>query len=150
MDNCSGQNKNNHVLRLAAYLVEMKFFRSVEFIFYVRGHTKTACDRLFNQMKIRFHKDQVHSYRVALDVLNNQPNVTMIDATEEMFKDYRKMLDTFYCNFEPGTIRVNHIVKVDDMDGEMEMQCYTHDDSACVRQPMLKRGAKVGVELPWK
>jgi hypothetical protein len=64
-----------------------------------------------------------------------------------MFKDYGKMLDTFYCNFEPETmIRVNHIFKVDDMDGNMEMQCYTHDDSTCARQPMLKRGDKVGVE----
>jgi hypothetical protein len=26
MDNCGGQNKNNHVFRLAAYLVEVKFF----------------------------------------------------------------------------------------------------------------------------
>jgi hypothetical protein len=63
-----------------------------------------------------------------------------------MYKDYGNMLDTLYCNFEPGTIRVNHIFKVHDMDGRMEMQCYTHEDSACVRQPMLKRGAKVGVE----
>jgi hypothetical protein len=124
----------------------MKFFRSVEFIFYVRGNTKNACDRLFNQMKVRFHKEQVHSYRVALDVLDIQTNVTMIDATEEMFKDYGKMLDTFYCNFEPGTIRVNHIFKVDFMDSKMEMQCYKHDYYACLRKPMLKRGAKVGVE----
>jgi hypothetical protein len=101
IDNCSKQNRNNHVLLLADYLVEMKFFRSVEFIFHVRGHTKNACDRLFNQMKIRFHKGQVHANRVALDVLNSllnsQPNVTMIDATEEMFKDYGKMIYTFYC-----------------------------------------------------
>jgi hypothetical protein len=146
MENCSGHNNNNHVLRLAAYFAEMKFFCSVEVIFNVIGHTKNACDRLFNQMNIRFHKDQVHSYRVALDVLNSQPNVTMIDATEEIFKDYGKMLDRLYCSFEPATIRVNYIFKVDDMEGKMEMRCFTHDDSACVMQPMLKWGAKVGVE----
>jgi hypothetical protein len=110
----------------------MKFFRSFEFIFYVRGHTKNACDHLFNQMKIRFHKDQVHSYPIALVVLNSQLNVRMSDATEEMFKDHGKMLDTFYCNFEPGAIRVNHIFKVDNMDGKMKMKCYTYDDSSCV------------------
>jgi hypothetical protein len=48
MDNCSGQNKKNVVLRLAPYLVEMKYFRTVEFVFYLRGHTKNACDQLFN------------------------------------------------------------------------------------------------------
>jgi hypothetical protein len=109
MDNCSVQNKNNHVLHLADYPVEMKLFRSIEFIFYVRGHTKNS----HNQMKIRYHKDQVPSYRVALNVLNSQPNITTIDATEEnMFKNYGKMLTTFYCNFEPGTKRVNHFLKL--------------------------------------
>jgi hypothetical protein len=32
----------------------------------------------------------------------------MSDATEEMSNDHGKMLDAFYCNFEPGTLRVNH------------------------------------------
>jgi hypothetical protein len=58
LDNCSGQNKNNFVLRLALWLVECKFFKKVEMIFYVRGHTKNACDRLFNQLKQRYHKHQ--------------------------------------------------------------------------------------------
>jgi hypothetical protein len=63
----------------------MKYFRNVEFVFYVRGHTNNACDRLFNQMKIHFHKDQVHSYGMALKILNSQPNVSMIDPTQDMF-----------------------------------------------------------------
>ena len=51
MDNCAGQNKNGHVLRLALWLVELQYFQSVEFIFYVRGHTKNMCDRMFNLLK---------------------------------------------------------------------------------------------------
>ena len=34
MDNCGGQNKNKMVLRLALYLVEMKYFKQVEFIYF--------------------------------------------------------------------------------------------------------------------
>jgi hypothetical protein len=63
-----------------------------------------------------------------------------------MFKDYGNMLDTFYSNCEPGTIRVNHILKVDNMDGNMEMQFYINYYSACVRQSMLKLCDKVGVK----
>jgi hypothetical protein len=59
MDNCDGHNKNIPVLRLATYLVEMNFFIEVEFVFYVRGHTKNACDRMFNQMKLRFDKQDI-------------------------------------------------------------------------------------------
>jgi hypothetical protein len=59
MDNCGGQNKNKFVLRLALMLVELQHFRVVELLFYIRGHTKNACDRLFNQLKKRWHKRQV-------------------------------------------------------------------------------------------
>jgi hypothetical protein len=55
MDNCGGQNKNNVVLRLAPYLIEMGYLKTVVFAFYVRGHTKNSCDRIFNQMKLEYH-----------------------------------------------------------------------------------------------
>ena len=51
MDNCGGQNKNRMVLRLAPYLVENGFFRVVNIIFLVRGHTKNPCDRMSNTPK---------------------------------------------------------------------------------------------------
>ena len=50
-DNCSGQNKNNTVLNMVPYLVEMKYFLKVQFVFLVVGHTKNACDHLFNALK---------------------------------------------------------------------------------------------------
>jgi hypothetical protein len=144
---CGGQNKNNHVPRLTAYLVEMKYFRNVEFVSYVWGHTTNACDRLFNQMKIRFHKDQMHSYHMTLKILISQPNVSIIDATQEMFKYCGKMFGSFYSNFEPGTIIINHIFKVDMIDDTaLEMQCVTHDGSSVVRQSIIKQGATLGQE----
>jgi hypothetical protein len=127
---------------VTADLVKVIFLRSLECVLYVPGHTKNACDWLFNQMKIRFHKDQVHSYRVALGILNNKINVTMIDTMEYMFKDYGKMFDIFNSNFENGTIHINPIFKVDKMDdSDLEMQRTTHEGSNVVKQSMLKRGA---------
>lgn len=146
MDNCGGQNKNNHVLRLAAYLVEMKFFLEVEFVFYVRGHTKNACDRMFNQMKLRFHKQDIFTYKQALDALGKQDNVTMIDATEGMFKNYGALLDKYYNNFKTGTIRQNHVFCMSNQDPDLNMNCATHDGAKFVLQPMLKRGAKLSDE----
>jgi hypothetical protein len=72
MDNYGGQNKNNNALRLAPHLVEMGYFRSCEFDFYIRGHTKNACDRLFNQMKIRFLKRDMYSYKNILEIIGAQ------------------------------------------------------------------------------
>jgi hypothetical protein len=59
MDNCGGQNKNKYVLYLALLLVQLKSFLTVEIIFYIRGHTKNACDQLFNQLMKHWHKRQV-------------------------------------------------------------------------------------------
>ena len=50
-DNCSGQNKNNTVLKLAVWLMAMGYFKSLQFIFLVVGHTKNAANCLFNSLK---------------------------------------------------------------------------------------------------
>ena len=56
LDNCAGQNKNRMVLRLATYLVEAGYFEEVNFVFYIVGHTKTPCDRWFNQLKRSYRR----------------------------------------------------------------------------------------------
>ncbi len=50
-DNCSGQNKNNTVLKLALWLKEMGYFKQVNFIFLIVGHRRNACNHLFNLLK---------------------------------------------------------------------------------------------------
>jgi hypothetical protein len=52
LDNCSGQNKNRMVLRLANLLVESGVLKKVNFLFLVGGHTKNPCDRMFNILKL--------------------------------------------------------------------------------------------------
>ena len=46
--NCSGQNKNDTILKLLTHLVEMKYFHKVQFVFLIVGHTGNVCDHLFN------------------------------------------------------------------------------------------------------
>jgi hypothetical protein len=50
MDNCSGQKKNNMVLRRAAYLVAKGYLSQVG-LFLVVGHTKNLANCLFNICK---------------------------------------------------------------------------------------------------
>jgi hypothetical protein len=52
-DNCSGQNKNNTVMKLLVYLNEVSYFKRVTFVFSIVGHTKNAADQLFNMLKKR-------------------------------------------------------------------------------------------------
>ena len=63
-DNCSGQNKNNKIIKMLCYLVEMGYFKQVNFIFLLVGHTKNAADRLFNILKYSYRKKRhLHNAR---------------------------------------------------------------------------------------
>ena len=66
MDNCSGQNKNNMVLRLALLLVEVKYFKKVTFMLYIFGHTKNAADRWFNMLKKTYRRSKLFTYKQLL------------------------------------------------------------------------------------
>lgn len=49
-DNCSGENKNNMVLRLGLWLLDMGIHEEVEVLFLKASHTKNICDRWFKDM----------------------------------------------------------------------------------------------------
>ena len=55
-DNCSGQNKNNTVLKLPVWLKAKGYFKNVNFIFRIDDHTKNAADSLFNSIKHEYRK----------------------------------------------------------------------------------------------
>lgn len=114
MDNCAGQNKNNSVLRLALLLVELQFFKTVEFIFYVRGHTKNVCDRMFNLLKKRFTPAQVYSVDQLILLLNAEHNVNYNQVTSDVFYNYSTLLSMFYKNMEAGTVKKYHQFWVED------------------------------------
>jgi hypothetical protein len=106
--NCGVQHKNNSVLHLAPYLVEMGYFHNVEAAFYIRGRTKNACDRTYNHMKSKYHTKDVFTWDQEVEPLNIKEHVIVVDTKEDVFKEYRAMLDSFYGSFKPGII-TNHI-----------------------------------------
>jgi hypothetical protein len=61
-DNCTGQNKNNTVLKLMVWLTEMGYFKEVNFIFLIVGHTKNAADRIFNLVKLQYRKRNLYTF----------------------------------------------------------------------------------------
>ena len=101
--------QNGVLLRLGAYFVEIGWFREVNFIFLIKGHTKNVCDRMINLLNIRWHKSNVYAFSQALDVLNSVEDVIAIDASENFHHNYNKSLSDFYKQPVPGTISKNHI-----------------------------------------
>jgi hypothetical protein len=117
-DNCSGQNKNNSVLKLAAWLMAMGYFKSVQFIFLVVGHTKNAADRLFNSLKHEYRKQNLFTFDELARALNQSAHVTVHRTVANDFFDYDKLLDGMYRKLA-GHIKQNHIFSCEDDGSEM-------------------------------
>jgi hypothetical protein len=96
MDNCRGQNKNKYVLRLATLFVELEYYRRVNIIFLVAGHTKNAADRLFNLLKNDYRKRQVFTMEQLRELLDGNLYVECIKVGAEDFRDYGKFEDDLY------------------------------------------------------
>jgi hypothetical protein len=107
-DNCSGQNKNNTVLKLAVWIKAMGYFKSVNFIFLVVGHTKNAADRLFNSLKHEYRKDNIFTMEKLLETLNVSDSVTVVPTAPDDFWDYDGLLNDMYKDIS-GKVKINHI-----------------------------------------
>jgi hypothetical protein len=112
MDNCGGQNKNNCVILLAPYLVEMDYFDRVNMLFLVVGHTKNVYNWRFNNLKNIYHHSQVFSFDDAVECLSKSKYVTVwkVNAHED-WRDYFHMLQKAYNILSKCGLKfnVNHI-----------------------------------------
>ena len=116
IDNCSGQNKNNTVLKLAAWLQQMGYFKKANFVFLIVGHTKNAADRLFNSLKELYRKQNLFTMQGLFNSLYGSDSVTIIPASSEDFLDFDALFDNLYRNLT-GKVKTNHIFAVTDKGG---------------------------------
>jgi hypothetical protein len=109
MDNCAGQNKNRMVLRLANYLVEADYFEKVNFVFYIVGHTKNACDRWFNTLKKNYRRRNIYSFTQLIDSMKTNININVTITKEDDFKDWDGFFNSVYKRLVSGTTHKTHI-----------------------------------------
>ena len=81
-------NSHVSVLCLVPYLVECGYFKEVNFIFLVVGHTKNAADHLFNCLKELYQKSNIGTMAKLYTILDTSPKVTVYPTTEDDFHHY--------------------------------------------------------------
>eukprot|EP00536_Pseudo-nitzschia_multiseries_P000819 jgi/Psemu1/1854/gm1.1854_g len=114
MDNwCGGQNKNNHMLCLANLLVEAGYFKMVNFMFYVVGHTKNCADQWFNTMKRDYRNQNLYTFEQLCKALGTNERITIHSVKDGDFKHYKRLEDLFYKELKTGTIQPGHIFTVE-------------------------------------
>ena len=111
MDNCGGQNKNRHVLRLLHILVKQRVATTAKAIFLVRGHTKNDCDCLFNTMKRNYRKSNCFTPDDLFQQIHHE-QVEPIMVGPDFFGNW-DALEVIHINAPTGETKTNHVFAVD-------------------------------------
>ncbi|EGZ25716.1 hypothetical protein PHYSODRAFT_247836 [Phytophthora sojae] len=98
-DNCSGQNKNNYVIKFLLTLVDMGIFEHVDFKFFVKGHTKNSCDRAFGHIRKHLASAECWTMQHVIDAVDaaSANSVTVhVPRGSKLFKSYKPVLTELY------------------------------------------------------
>jgi hypothetical protein len=120
-DNCSGQNKNNTVLKLPAWLMAMGYFKEMHYIFLVVGNMKNVADCLFNLLKQEYWKQILFTFDKLVRTLDELLSLTIHPTVAVNFLNYNKLLDSLYWLLT-GNIKTNHIFFCTDDGTQMMIQ----------------------------
>ena len=115
------------VIRLGCYLVEKGWFKSVNLIYLVKGHTKNHCDRFFNLLKNNWRKRNCFCFNDAMDLMSNEEKYELKRA-KNLFFDYDLLFDSFYKRPESGTVSSNHIFTFSKRDNKIYLRTKVGDN----------------------
>ena len=121
-DNCGGQNKNKVVIRFLMWLVEVGIFPQIKIFFLVKGHTKNAADRLFNLLKLSYHRKNLYTYDVEGEgkedgtslykELNANEYVNVTRMRKEDFHDHLQWQDKYFRTPTLGEFKQSHVFTI--------------------------------------
>ncbi|XP_072399201.1 uncharacterized protein [Diabrotica undecimpunctata] len=100
-DNCSGQNKNNTVIRMMMYLCEIKKFNEVKLTFPVRGHSFMPNDRDFGIIRRKLKQEErYYTINEVEELIMKSSKIdgkfSVIKMTADDFIDFRSWWPQFY------------------------------------------------------
>lgn len=103
-DNCTGQNKNNFVVKFLLALTHVGDLEEVNLKFFVKGHTKNAVDRGFGHVRKKVAREDIWTMEKLVEVVNaaSTSSATVhVTPDMEVFKNYKQVLADAYTDI-PG------------------------------------------------
>ncbi|KAF1321211.1 hypothetical protein FI667_g12043, partial [Globisporangium splendens] len=98
-DNCGGQNKNSYLIWYLLFLVEHGVLQTACLKFFMKGHTKNACDRGFGHVKRHMAKAacwDIHTLIKAVEESATSIQAINLDATEQPFWSFKTYFQPRY------------------------------------------------------
>ena len=110
VDNCSGQNKNNLLIRFLNMIKEGGFFGTATLNFYIKGHTNHYCGRAFKRIQVLHQKQNLFTFEKCCEILNVINNVEVIQMFHQNFFDLESILNDIYDRPDTKTVNINHVL----------------------------------------
>ena len=101
--------KKHMFLRLSLWLLGIWLYKEVHVIFFIAGHTKHICDRLFKDLKKDYHKSDIFQMDTLINLMNKSDNVKCFNSTHDSFQKWDELFDKSYKKLESNTTNKNHI-----------------------------------------
>ncbi|GMF28096.1 unnamed protein product [Phytophthora fragariaefolia] len=98
-DNCSGQNKNNRVIKFFLAQAHMDYMERVDYKFFVKGHAKKSCDRGFGHIRKHISRTGFRTMQHFIDAVNDAAtyNTTAyFPRKNSFFKSYKPLVTELY------------------------------------------------------
>ncbi len=116
-------------------LSEIGYFKSVNFIFLVIGHTKNVADCLFNSPKQEYQKKNIFPFHELVMMLAMSDSVSVHPTNTDDFLDYDTLLDGLYRKLL-GHMKQNHIFSCqgNDVLHICKSNLAEHKDKYCIQQ----------------
>ena len=99
------------------WLKQMGYFKRVRVIFLIVGHTKNACDRLFNSLKKKYRLTNIFTVTQLIQVLSESKKITINQTAASDFLDYDGLMKHLYKDLKL-LVKKNHIFDCTE-DGKM-------------------------------
>jgi hypothetical protein len=104
--NCVGQNKNNFVVKYLILLVHIGIFKEANLKFFIKGHTRNACDRGFGHIRKYVLRQDIWTMRHLTEAVENaavSSKCISLEDEDAPFSNYKIPLDEIYNNIKKIT-----------------------------------------------
>ena len=111
-DNCGGQKKNEDVFRFLMWLVEVHVFLCMEDMFFIKGHNKNACDRMFNFLKLYLRLCNICCFDGMVHYLDDNGHISVEPIASDEFFHFHRLLNSFYRTLGMGQTNRTCVFKI--------------------------------------
>ena len=83
----------------------------MEDMFFIKGHTKNACDRMLNLLNIDLHLHNIYCFEDMVHYLDENEHIYVEPIASDEFFDFHRLLNSVYRTPDMGQTNITNVFK---------------------------------------